>query len=55
MRDKEIYKQQAAREILSFIEEVCFSSAWIDFRVNQGSNGQRDFIINWIKNKYNIK
>ena len=55
MTDKEIYQQQAARDILSIIEIVCFSKAFIKFRVNYGSNGQRDYIINYIKNTYNIE
>lgn len=52
MTDKEIYQKQAARDILSMIEEVCFSKNFIEFRVNYGSNGQRNYIINYIKRKY---
>ena len=52
MTDKEIYQKQTAREILSMIEEVCFSKSFIEFRVNYGSNGQRDYIINYIKRNY---
>lgn len=38
--------------VLDKIEEVCFSKEkeWVDFRVSQGSNGQRDLIINFIEN-----
>ena len=54
MEDKELFQRQAARDILSMIEEICFSKKWIDYRVNYGSNGQRDYIIHYIKRKYNI-
>ena len=35
--------------VLSKIKEVCFSKEWVQFRVDNGSNGQRDFLINYIK------
>lgn len=35
--------------VLNKIEEVCFSKEWANFRVSQGSNGQRDLIINFIE------
>lgn len=35
--------------ILSKIKEVCFSKEWTQFRVNNGSHGQRDFIIDYIE------
>lgn len=35
--------------ILNKIKQVCFSKEWIQFRVDKGSNGQRDFLINYIK------
>ena len=52
---KKIYQKQVAKDILLTIEKVCFSDAFLQFRVNNGSNGQRDYIINYIKNKYNIE
>lgn len=52
MTDIEIGERKAARNILSFIEAVCFSKEYLQFRVNQGSNGQRDLIIKMIKEKY---
>ena len=55
MEDKQIFQRQAARDILSVIEEVCFSKAFIKFRADNGSNGQRDFIIDYIKLRYDIK
>ncbi len=35
--------------LLSKIETVCFSKGWREFRANNGSNGVRDYIINYIK------
>lgn len=35
--------------VLSKINEVCFSKEWVQFRVDKGSYGQRDFLINYIK------
>ena len=35
--------------VLSKIKEVCFSKEWTQFRVNNGSHGQRDFIIDYIE------
>lgn len=55
MKDKELFQRQAAREILSMIEEVCSSKAYIKFRADNGSNGQRDFIIHYIKQRYDVK
>lgn len=34
--------------ILDKIKEVCFSKEWLQFRWHNGSNGQRDFLINYI-------
>lgn len=40
------------KAVLDKINEICFSreQASVDFRVAQGSNGQRDLIINFIEN-----
>ena len=35
--------------VLSKIKEVCFSKKWLQFRIDKGSNGQRDFLINYIE------
>jgi len=34
------------------IESVCFSEEYHNFRIDNGSNGQRDLIIKKIKEKY---
>ena len=52
MTDIEIGERIAAIEILSYIEQVYFSERFKDFRVARGSNGQRDLIINFIKEHY---
>lgn len=55
MDDIRIGEKKAAREILSMIQEVCFSKAYSQFRIDYGSNGTRDLIIENIKNMYSIK
>ncbi len=52
--DYELGKTAAAREILSYIERICFSNddETIKFRANHGSNGVRDSIIEFIRSKY---
>lgn len=35
--------------VLGKIKKVCFSKEWAQFRVDNGSNGQRDFLINYIE------
>lgn len=52
--DIELGERKAAREILSLIEEICFSEEYTDFRINKGSNGQRDLIITKVKEKYSV-
>ena len=49
---KELTEKRVAREILTMIESICFSEEYTTFRVNQGSNGQRDLIITKIKEQY---
>lgn len=54
--NSEVYaEKRVAREILSIIEKICFSEEYIQFRVNNGSNGQRDLIIKTIKEKYDVR
>lgn len=48
----EPYDDTISRQaVLDKIKEICFSreQEWVDFRVSQGSNGQRDLIINFIE------
>lgn len=45
------------KAVLDKINEICFSREQeaVDFRVAQGSNGQRDLIINFIKNLASVQ
>lgn len=54
MNNEEIIKRKLAREILTMIETVCFSEEFKKFRIDQGSNGTRDLIIENIKNTYGV-
>lgn len=52
MTEKELIGRRIAREILTMIESICFSEEYRNFRVDKGSNGQRDLIIVKIKEQY---
>lgn len=54
MNNEDVIRKRVAREILSMIETVCFSEEFREYRVNKGSNGTRDLIMNNIKNTYEI-
>ena len=47
-------KREAAQEILNIIQAVCRSKEYLEYRVAYGSNGQRDLIIEMIKEKYGL-
>lgn len=47
-------EKRVAREILSIIENICFSDEFREYRVNQGSNGTRNLIIKTIQERYNV-
>ena len=51
--DKYIEKR-VAREILNIIERISFSEEYKEYRIAHGSNGQRDLIIQMIKERYNV-
>lgn len=50
--ERELGERKAAREILAMIEEICFSEVYRCYRINRGSNGVRDLVIERIKEKY---
>lgn len=52
MNEKELIQREVAREILTIIEKVCFSEEYREFRIDNGSNGQRNLIIKMIKEQY---
>ena len=37
------------KAVLDKIKEVCFSEEWVEYRIDNGSNGQRDYIIRYIE------
>ena len=51
--DKYIEKR-VAREILNIIEMISFSEEYKEYRISYGSNGQRDLILQTIKEKYEV-
>lgn len=51
--DKYIEKR-VAREILNIIERISFSEEYKQYRINYGSNGQRDLIIQMIKERFEV-
>ena len=51
--DKYIEKR-VAREILNIIERVSFSEEYKKYRIDYGSNGQRDLIIQMIQERYGV-
>ena len=50
-----IIEKRVARQILNIIENICFSDNWKEYRVNYGSNGQRDKILETIKRYYDVQ
>lgn len=54
MDNDEVIRKRTAREILSMMETVFFSKEFAEFRVNNGSNGERDLILKNIKETYEI-
>ena len=51
--DKYIEKR-VAREILNIIEKISFSEEYKEYRISYGSNGQRDLIIQMIKERFEV-
>lgn len=49
-----VIEKRVAREILSMIETVCFSKEFSEYRINNGSNGVKDLIIENIKKTYGV-
>lgn len=55
INNDDVVRNRVAREILSMIEAVCFSDEFMEYRLNNGSNGVRDLIIENIKKTYGIR
>ena len=54
MIDEGRIEKRVAREVLTMIEKIYFSEEYKEYRINHGSNGIRDLLINSIKNLYNV-
>ena len=52
MTEEQLIERRVAREILTIIETICFSKKYVQFRINNGSNGVRDLVIKNIKEQY---
>ena len=48
-------EKRVAREILNIIERISFSEEYKEYRISYGSNGQRDLIIQMIKERYDVR
>lgn len=46
MTDKSCIEKRVAREILSMIEKIYFSEEYAKYRIDYGSKGTRDLLIN---------
>lgn len=58
LKEQDLCDDAISRQaVLDKIREVCFSieQEWVDFRVSQGSNGQRDLIISFIEDLPSIQ
>lgn len=55
MQKNQDTSKQTAQEILNMINEIYFSEQYKKFRLDNGSNGQRDLIIKKIKETYGIE
>ena len=52
MINNKVIERRVAREILSMIDEIYFSDKYKEYRINYGSNGTRDLLINSIRKLY---
>lgn len=54
MLNDKCIERRVAREILNIIEKISFSAEYKSFRIDHGSNGERDLIIQTIKERYGV-
>ena len=52
--DKELIERDTARKILSMIEKIYFSEEYLQYRINKGSIGTRDLILQTIEEEFNL-
>lgn len=54
MNDKEFIEKRVAMEIIIKIREIYFSEEYSQYRIDYGSNGTRDLLIDSIKKMYDV-
>lgn len=54
MTNERLIEKRVAREILTMIEKIYFSEEYKEYRINYGSNGTRDLLIDSIKRLYDV-
>ena len=54
MTDEKRIEKRVARQILAMIEKIYFSNEYLQYRVNYGTNGARDLLIDSIRNLYDV-
>lgn len=54
MIDEKYVEKRVAREILTMIEKIYFSEEYKEYRINYGSNGTRDLLIDSIRKLYDV-
>lgn len=52
MTAEQLITRKVVREILTMIEQIYFSEEYMDYRINYGSNGTRDMVIESIRTRY---
>ena len=55
MTNEEVISKRVARDILNEIDRIYFSEEFREYRINYGSNGQRDYLIQWIQDTYDVR
>ena len=54
MTDEKLIEKRVAREILTIIEKIYFSKEYSQYRIDYGSHGMRDLLIDSIKKMYDV-
>ena len=49
---EQLITRKVAREILTMLEIIYFSEEYQEYRINQGSNGTRDLVLESIRERY---
>lgn len=54
MTEERCIEKRVARQILTMIEKIYFSKEYFQYRVDYGSNGTRDLLIDSIRKFYDV-